>query len=108
MSVTRSQTEKRVDENQNLSELFDEEFDEKKYENFYIGNIYTCPTIITNRKTEFSSNTLRSERIEDNQTFIPEHEIVHHSKLIKGQVDESYVEIFVSTERDIPFNFDNI
>ena len=40
MSVTRSQTEKRVDENQNLSALFDEEFDEKKYENFYIGNIY--------------------------------------------------------------------
>ena len=40
MSVTRSQTEKRVDENQNLSELFDEEFDGKKYENFYIGNIY--------------------------------------------------------------------
>ena len=108
MSVTRSQTQKRVDENQNLSVLFDEEFDEKKYENFYIGNIYTCPTIITNRKTEFSSNTLRSERIEDNQTFIPEHEIVHHSKLIKGQVDESYVEIFASTERDIPFNFDNI
>ena len=69
---------------------------------------FTCPTIITNRKTEFSSNTLRSERVEDNQTFIPEPEIVHHSKLIKGQVDESYVEIFVSTERDIPFNFDNI
>ena len=40
MSVTRSQTEKRVDENQNLSVLFDVEFDEKKYENFYIGNIY--------------------------------------------------------------------
>ena len=117
---TNVRTEVRIDETTNLEELFDEEVDEKKFDNFFReDNNYSKKTIASSE--EFTNTVIyeknTNEENNENENIYNGNKDKSNSKTIVGGDCESNEVIFESRiqlgqqseqQRETSINYDNM